>query len=223
MLIAGLQKMSMMDYPGHPCAVVFTPYCNMACSYCHNYHILGKEAPLLSEASVWDFLEKRRGLLDAVVVSGGEPTLQQQLRPFIERLKELGFLVKLDTNGTKPTVLAELLSAGLLDYVAMDIKAGPSKYDTVTCSRVDLAAVRRSIFLIRSSGIDYEFRTTFAPELDKADIVEAAELIQGAKQYYIQQYRKRFDNDPQPHLPSYVREAAQAAAPLVENLAVRGL
>lgn len=223
MLIAGLRKTSFLDYPGQPCAVVFTPYCNMNCTYCHNEEILRGGVPLVPEAEVMDYLEKRAGTLTAVTVSGGEPTLQQDLVPFIERVRVLGYRVKLDTNGMKPNVLQQLLLRELVDYVAMDIKASPEQYDAVTRVHCDLEAVRRSIYLLQHSGVAHEFRTTFAPELSTEDILGAAMLVQGAQRYFLQQYRPRKDEDLPAHPPSYVQETAARVREAIGVCEVRGL
>lgn len=223
MLIAGFRKTSFVDYPGQPCAVIFTPYCNMNCSYCHNAEILRGDIPLIEEEEVMAYLQKRAGLLKAVVISGGEPTLQQNLIPFIEQVRALGYSVKLDTNGAKPQVLKELLFRGLIDYVAMDIKASPDKYDCVTRVKNDMDAIRKSIALLRNSGVPHEFRTTFAPELTKEDVLEAAALVRGTERYYLQQYRPRCETDADAHLPSYVRETAEAVAEEIGVCEVRGL
>ena len=177
MLIAGFQKLSMVDYPSEPCAVVFVPYCNMNCTYCHNAHILSGQVDLIPVNEVVSYLEKRRDLLRAVVVSGGEPTLQQGLEAFIATVRQLGYYVKLDTNGTRPDVLKRLLSVGYLDYVAMDLKASAEKYDAVTQTKNDISLIRRSVLLLMNSDIPYEFRTTFAPELSKNDLLSAVDLI----------------------------------------------
>lgn len=223
MLIAGLRKTSFLDYPGQPCAVVFTPYCNMNCTYCHNEEILRGGVPLVPEAEVMDYLEKRAGTLTAVTVSGGEPTLQQDLVPFIERVRALGYRVKLDTNGMKPNALQQLLLRELVDYVAMDIKASPEQYDAVTRVHCDLEAVRRSIYLLQHSGVAHEFRTTFAPELSTEDILGAAMLVQGAQRYFLQQYRPRKDEDLPAHPPSYVQETAARVREAIGVCEVRGL
>ena len=223
MLIAGYQKSSFLDYPGLPAAVVFTPFCNMNCSYCHNSHILSGSPRLIDESTVFEHLEKRAGTLKAVVISGGEPTLQQNLLPFIERVRQLGYRVKLDTNGMKPQVLSELLRGGLLDYVAMDIKAPQAKYEQVTRVAVDFPAIRRSIAHLRAGDVPHEFRLTFAPELTKADVVEAALLVKGTAHFYLQQYRTRSERDPMPHPPSLVYETADAVREAIGVCGVRGL
>ncbi|MDO4573389.1 MAG: anaerobic ribonucleoside-triphosphate reductase activating protein, partial [Clostridia bacterium] len=217
------QKTSFVDYPGQPAAVVFTPYCNFNCSYCHNAQILKQDAPLMDEAQVWAYLERRAGTLKALVISGGEPTLQQNLEAFAGRAKALGYLVKLDTNGTKPQVLRTLMKKGLLDYIAMDIKAPPEAYARVTRVEADMAAIRQSIALIRNSGLPHEFRTTFCPELSVEEVAAAAALVQGAERYYLQQYRVRDASDPAPHPPSVLRAAAEAVKKSGMDCVVRGL
>jgi len=223
MLIAGFQKNSFVDYPGEICAVVFAPFCNFNCSYCHNAHILGNDAPLLDEEAIFEFLEKRKGLLRAVVVSGGEPTLQQNLEPFIERVRSLGYLVKLDTNGSKPQVLQSLLSKNLLDYVAMDIKAPLDQYALIARSPVDGAAILGSISLLQNGGVNHEFRLTFAPQLSPDDAVEASRLVKGCERFYLQQYRPRNEFDPPAHSPDVVRETAERIKNEIGVCLVRGI
>jgi len=191
MKIAGLQKNSLVDYPEKLAAVVFTQGCNMNCGYCHNRCLIGYENDGgISEEDVFAFLGRRRGLLDAVVISGGEPTLQRDLPQFIRRAREMGFLVKLDTNGTNPELLEYLIGEGLLDYVAMDVKAPFCKYRQFCCSPVNTEKLERSIGILQRGGVEYEFRTTFAPGLDEEDLLYIAESIRGAKRYVVQQYRE---------------------------------
>ena len=223
MKIAGLQKSSFVDFPGSPCAVVFTPRCNMNCAYCHNAHILFGSPRLLPEDEVLAFLKKRAGLLTAVTVSGGEPTLQGDLSEFLQKARALGYRTKLDTNGLRPDVLARLLREGLLDYVAMDIKAPFAKYDLVTRTKNDLTAIKKSIAILRSSRLEHEFRTTFFPELTADDIAEASLLVKGTRRYYLQQYRPRDEGDPPAHPPSYVEAAAEKARAAIGVCTVRGL
>lgn len=223
MLIAGFQKTSFVDYPGQPCSVVFTPYCNFDCVYCHNAHIIGRDAPLLDEAPVLEYLEKRAGLLSAVVISGGEPTLQQNLDAFILRVRELGYLVKLDTNGSKPGVLAQLIAKGLLDYVAMDVKAPLERYETIARTAVDLDAIRKSIAILRNSSIKHEFRLTFAPQLSCEDALEASRLVKGCEKFFLQQYRPRNAEDPPAYAPQTVLETAWHITEEIGVCTVRGL
>ena len=181
MRISGLQKNSMVDYPEKLAAVVFTQGCNMNCGYCHNRCLIGYEKNGgISEEDVFAFLERRQGLLDAVVISGGEPTLQRDLPRFIRRALKMGFLVKLDTIGTNPELLEYLIGERLLDYVAMDVKAPFCKYRQVCCSPVNTEKLERSIGILQGGGVEYEFRTTFTPELDQEDLLNIAESIRGA-------------------------------------------
>ena len=223
MQIAGLQKSSFVDYPGQPCAVVFTPRCNMNCYYCHNAHILFGSPKLIPEEEVLSFLQKRSGLLKAATVSGGEPTLQSDLAGFIQKIRVLGYRIKLDTNGLKPQVLGQLMRDGLVDYVAMDIKAPLDKYDQITRTHNDLSAIKKSIAILRSGAVPHEFRTTFAPDLTAEDVVRAAELVRGTERYYLQQYRPRDESDPKPHPPSYVDKAAEQIRAAIGVCTLRGL
>lgn len=192
MKIAGLQKNSMVDYPGKLSAVVFTQGCNMNCGYCHNRCLIGpnQKEDLYSEDGILAFLEKRRGLLDGVVVSGGEPTLQKDLESFLIRVRSMGYPIKLDTNGTNPTLLKELIDRHRVDYVAMDIKAPLCKYRQVCCSPVDTQKLSESITILKAGKVDYEFRTTYTPELSDEDLKDITNTIRGAQKYVLQQYRE---------------------------------
>lgn len=192
MRIAGLQKNSMIDYPGYLSAVVFTQGCNMNCGYCHNRCLIGSAAEneILKQENIIAFLEKRCGLLDGVVVSGGEPTLQKDLPEFLEKVKEMGYKTKLDTNGTNPECLRMLINNKLLDYVAMDIKAPFCKYRRVCCSPVDTRKLSESINILKEDLVGYEFRTTYAPELCDEDLMDISKTIKGAHRYVLQQYRE---------------------------------
>lgn len=223
LLIAGFQKNSFVDYPGEIAAVVFTPYCNFNCTYCHNEHILRPDTPLLDEEAVFAFLEKRAGLLHALVVSGGEPTLQQNLEAFLFRARALGYKSKLDTNGSKPQVLQTLIAKGLIDYVAMDIKAPLERYDSITRSPVDTTAIQRSITILRNSGVLHEFRLTFAPQLKAEDALAAARLVKGCERFFLQQYRPRYEGDAAAHSPGEVREAAERIRAEIGVCVVRGI
>ncbi|MFW6286907.1 MAG: anaerobic ribonucleoside-triphosphate reductase activating protein [Candidatus Sumerlaeota bacterium] len=199
MKISGLTKCSMVDYPGKMAAVVFTPGCNMACYYCHN-HWLKSDSPehrRFEEEDVLKTIERRKDFLDGVVITGGEPTLQSGLERFILDIRAMGLSVKLDTNGTRPDILQDLVENRMVDYVAMDIKAPPEKYESICglnitgmCGgSVDLEAVEASITALIHGKVDYEFRTTFAPELTRADLRAMGNWIRGAKRYVLQQYR----------------------------------
>ena len=192
MYLCGLQKLSMVDYPGKLSATVFTGGCNLRCPFCHNALLVTRldETPELPEAEVLAFLERRRGLLDGVVLSGGEPLLQTDAADFLRKVRDMGFAVKLDTNGCFPDRLAAILEAGLVDYVAMDIKNSPEKYPrTVGIPGFDTAAVEESVRLLTRSGVDHEFRTTFVRELHTAADVEAiGRWLQGSPRYFLQNF-----------------------------------
>lgn len=188
MLIGGLQKSSLVDYPSKICTVVFTIGCNFRCGYCHNPELIKKEEYILEE-DFFEFIKTRIGKIDAIVISGGEPTLQNDLEDFITKCKALNFLVKLDTNGTNPEVLENLISKGLLDYIAMDIKAPFEKYTNITRRFLDIEKIKKSIEIIMNSGVDYEFRTTVVrSQLSIDDLIKISENIKGAKKYYMQKF-----------------------------------
>ncbi len=191
MLIGGLQKLSLLDYPDKIAAIIFTAGCNFRCPYCHNPELVNKinKDNLWTEKQIFDFLKRRHGKLEAVVITGGEPTLHKDLPEFIEKIKKMDYLVKLDTNGTNPAMLEKLIKNKNIDYLAMDIKAPLEKYSLVVRQPVNIKHIQKSIKLIMQSGIDYEFRSTIVPKLHSPHDVEAmAELIHGAKKYYLQNF-----------------------------------
>jgi pyruvate formate lyase activating enzyme len=194
MIIGGIQKHSFIDYPGKASCVVFLAGCNFDCPYCHNPQLTGEPGsrpPRVAPEDAFVFLEQRRGLLDGVVISGGEPTLHPDLPDFCGRIKSLGFPVKLDTNGSRPQMLRRLIRAGLVDYVAMDIKTDPQRYEGCVASRFDGSALLASLQLIMESGLDYEFRTTCVKPLVTPEAVEAiARLIRGCRRYALQPFRQ---------------------------------
>jgi pyruvate formate lyase activating enzyme len=192
MLILGLQKLSLLDFPGKLAATIFTGGCNLRCPYCHNARLVTRpeSCARLSESAVLAFLEKRRGLLDGVCITGGEPLLQADLEDFIVRIRTLGFLVKLDTNGCFPEKLARLIGRGLLDYAAMDIKNSFEKYpETVGLPAFDPAPVRRSIELLLKNAVPYEFRTTLVrPFHTEAELVAMGRTAAGTENYFLQNF-----------------------------------
>lgn len=199
MQIAGLQKSSLVDYPSKIAAVVFTLGCNFRCPYCHNPNILTAVSTnrLFDEAAVFDFLKTRKGKLDAVVVSGGEPTLQKGLSEFFEKLKELGFLTKLDTNGSSPKILEYLIKEELLDYVAMDIKAPIEKYKEIARVNIDTNNILKSIEILKDSKIGYEFRTTTVKsQLGFEDFEKIGKMLCGAENYYLQKFKPDITLNP---------------------------
>ena len=199
MQIAGLQKSSLVDYPSKIAAVVFTLGCNFRCPYCHNPNILTAVSTnrLFDEAAVFDFLKTRKGKLDAVVVSGGEPTLQKDLGNFFKKLKELGFLTKLDTNGSSPKILEYLIKEELLDYVAMDIKAPIEKYKEIARINIDTNNILKSIEILKNSKIGYEFRTTTVKsQLSFEDFEKVGKMLCGTENYYLQKFKPDITLNP---------------------------
>jgi len=190
MKIGGLQKISLIDYPGRISAIVFTQGCNFRCPYCHNPELVdpAQYGPILPEEEVFSFLERRRGKLEAVTVTGGEPTLQTDLERFLQQIKEMGYLAKVDTNGSNPTMLERLIRGRWVDYLAMDVKGPLHKYGQIVKADVEIAKIRRSIELIASSEIEHEFRTTVVrSQLDKKDLIETARLLKRGL-YVLQPY-----------------------------------
>lgn len=189
-MISGLQKSSLIDYPGKISAIIFTQGCNFRCPYCHNPELItsgGKEQIAIEE--IISFLKKRQGKLDGVVITGGEPTLHKELPELIKQIKDLGFSVKLDTNGTNPQMLKKLIDDKLIDYVAMDIKAPIEKYSKITRVQVNTQNILKSIEILKTSNIDYEFRTTVVKsQLLLQDFEKIGQMIQGAPKYYLQRF-----------------------------------
>lgn len=191
-MIKGLQRTTLVDYPGKIACTIFIAGCNFRCGYCYNSDLVlkGGGLPDITEEEIMDFLSQRDLFLEGVCITGGEPTLYRNLIWLIKRIKELGYSVKLDTNGTNPKILKELLDGNLLDYVAMDVKASLGSYKKVIYTDYALANIRKSIQLLKSSGIDYEFRTTIVPDVISEDEIKGiCEEIKGAKNYFIQQFR----------------------------------
>ncbi|MGZ6235780.1 MAG: anaerobic ribonucleoside-triphosphate reductase activating protein [Syntrophales bacterium] len=191
MLIGGLQKVSLIEYPGKISAIAFTQGCNFRCPYCHNPELVDPDLyrECLSEEGVLSFLQKRKGKLDALTITGGEPTIQVDLLDFIKCVKNIGYLIKLDTNGSCPEVLERLIGGRLVDYIAMDIKGPLHKYRTVTRSKIDEDKIRQSIEIIMKSGMPYEFRTTVPKRLlDVDDLLEMGMLLKNAGCYILQQF-----------------------------------
>ena len=193
MLIGGLQRTTLIDYPGKVAATVFTLGCNFNCPFCHNPELVDrekiKEQPIIKEGAFFDFLESRKKLLDAICITGGEPTIHNDLVSFIGKIKEKGFLVKLDTNGSRPKILSELFQKNLVDFAAMDIKSSLNKYCQAISGQIEQKDILESIDLIRNSGKEYEFRTTVVPGLvDKEDIKKIGQLLNGAKSFALQQF-----------------------------------
>lgn len=237
MMILGLTKTTLLDYPGYVAAAVFTGGCNFRCPYCHNKDIVKKSESLipLTDDDIFSFLKKRRNVLSGVCITGGEPTLNEDLPYFIKQIKKMGYLVKLDTNGTNPKQLQTLIDARLIDYCAMDIKNSPSKYATTVGHLKDdakqtfhLSAINDSIqILMKQQIIPYEFRTTVVAELhEESDMVSISKWIAGAQAYFIQSYS---DSEGvlcrgfHAHSAEKLALFAELCKPLVPSVALRGV
>lgn len=201
MLIAGFQKLTLIDYPGTLATTVFTAGCNFRCPFCHNPELVTNlflsDSKGEAEKSFLKFLKTRKGKLQGVCITGGEPTIQTDLIDFIKKIKKLGFLVKLDSNGMRPDVLKKLYDLKLLDFVAMDIKSSLKKYDKTNGIKTDKDRIKLSVELIMSSRVPYEFRTTVVPGLHEVkDFDEIAQWLSGAESYFLQEYREGKILDP---------------------------
>ncbi len=190
MLIGGFQKMTMLDYPGKVACTIFTYGCNFRCPFCHNATLVIDEAQLFSEDEILSYLNKRKGILDGVCISGGEPLLQNDIFEFIAKIKKLGLPVKLDTNGSYPDKLKEAIDRGLIDYVAMDIKTSKENYSRVADANVKIEDIEKSVQILLENKVDYEFRTTVVRELHtKEDFEKISQWIKGAKRYFLQCFK----------------------------------
>lgn len=228
MNINGLQKLTLLDFPGKVACTVFLAGCDLRCPYCHNSELWSANAPaVMDDTELMAFLEKRRGMLDGVAFTGGEALLRHELPELIAKIKALGYAVKLDTNGTSPDKLRGLIEAGLIDYVAMDIKNDPARY-AETCGKkeMDLTPIRESIALLLEGRVPYEFRTTVVDELhDEASFINIGRLIEGAERYFLQPFADRdtvlFAGF---HAPSREQLEAYLAAvrPFVKSAEIRG-
>ena len=227
--IQGLQRMTLLDYPGKVACTVFLGGCDLRCPFCHNSGLVAGPMPAeLDDGALLAFLDKRRGLLDGVCVTGGEPLLRPELPQLLSRIKELGYPVKLDTNGGRPERLRALLEAGLVDYVAMDIKNSPERYgETAGVPGLDLAPFRESVSLLLWGTVDYEFRTTVVREFHDADSFRAiGPWIAGARRYFLQSFVDR-DSVLQAGLHPWDRETLASfgdlVRPYVEQVELRGV
>ena len=232
-MICGLQKMTLLDFPGKIACTVFLGGCNFRCPFCHNSELfMGKPEKLMEDEAFFAFLKTRKGLLDGVCVSGGEPTLYKDLPAFLGKIKELGFLTKLDTNGYRPEVLKELVEAGVVDYVAMDVKNSPAMYSrTVGLERIDLARIEESLRFLVGGGVEYELRTTLLSQLhSRASIQDMGAWLGGLvtgvkpKKLFLQSFVDRdtvlFSGLTAPE-PEVTAEFAKILADFVETVTIR--
>ena len=228
MIIQGLQKLTLLDYPGRLAATVFLGGCNFRCPFCHNASlVLGRREENISEDELFAFLEGRRGKLTGVCVTGGEPTLYKELPTFIKKIKDMGYSVKLDTNGTNPNMLIALVEDGLIDYVAMDIKNSKEKYPlTAGVADLDIAPIEKSVEYLLSGAVEYELRTTVVREYHTAaDFEKIGEWIKGARAYFLQNFKDSGDlilPSLTGHDTKTVAEFLRVVSAYVPNAQIRG-
>ncbi len=225
MNFGGFQKLTVLDYPSHVACIVFTKGCNFRCPFCHNAILVENCSEEISQEEILEYLKKRKGVLDGVSVTGGEPLMHDGIGEFLKKVKDLGYDVKLDTNGTFPQRLKELANASLIDYVAMDIKNTPEKYDLTTGVKTDLSKIQESIDFLISGNLDYEFRTTVTDEFHTPqDIGEISKWISGAKRYFIQNFVDSgniLGSNLTPVNPETLDEMALCAQANLENVKIR--
>lgn len=229
MKLAGLQKLTLLDDPGHVACTVFVQGCNFRCPFCHNSELIpwNTDASCLEEETLFSFLEKRKGILDSVCLTGGEPLLWQQVEVLMRRIKQLGYRVKLDTNGSFPDRLEHLVSEGLVDYVAMDVKNSPDRYAaTIGCEQAPLNAVEKSVRFLLSGKVECEFRTTVARELHDEQAMRAiGRWLHGAQRYFLQNFvcsQQVPDKSLTPFDKAGMNQLLAAVRPFVPCVQIRG-
>lgn len=230
MLILGLQKTTLLDYPGKIASTIFTGGCNFRCPYCHNRDLVmpPSDVQAYSTDEIFEHLKAKSKVLDGVCITGGEPTLHKDLPDFIKQIKDMGLLVKLDTNGTNPDMVNYLINAGLIDYVAMDIKHSKEKYNTIACMKnFDISPIEDTVSLLISGKMDYEFRTTIMREChDMSDMESIGRWLSGAKAYYLQSYRESeqvINPIFSPHSVETLQEFVNILRPYIPNTSIRGV
>ena len=231
MEIGGLQKLTLIDFPGRIAATVFLIGCDFRCPWCYSSELVLpekiKKQPRVLEREFFNFLKKRKGFLEGLVLCGGEPTIHKDLPNFIRKIKKLGYLVKLDTNGSNPKMLKKLIENKLVDYVAMDIKAPPEKYNKSAGVKLDIKKIQKSIDILKEGRVDYEFRSTILSRFHtKEDVINMAKWIKGTKKYYLQNFRPEKTIDPKfekikPYPQEYLLEIQKAISPFFEVCQVR--
>ena len=233
MEIGGLQKLTLIDYPKKLACTVFTAGCNFRCPFCYASELVLpekiKNQPKITQSDFFNFLKEKKGLIEGVVVCGGEPTIHKNLPVFIKKIKKMDYAVKLDTNGSNPAVLKKLIESNLIDYVAMDIKGPKESYQRLAVRKISVASVEKSVKILKESKIDFEFRTTIVPELlEKKDITQLARWIGPGGKYYLQGFRPEKTVDPRfekvkPYPAEYLVEIKNAVAPLFDVCEIRGV
>lgn len=228
--VHGFNKLTLLDYPGRLACTVFLGHCNFRCPFCHNAGLVlnPENEPVIPIEEILGTLKKRKGILDGVCITGGEPTVHKKLPEFVQQIKKLDYSVKLDTNGTNPQMVREMVKAGLLDYVAMDIKNSPEKYgETAGIVRTDLEAIHETVEFLKSGVVDYEFRTTVTRELHKKeDFLKIRRWLSGSRRYFLQAY-KESEQVIRPVYSSYSREQLENFRQLlleeISQVEIRGI
>lgn len=228
--VHGFNKLTLLDYPGRLACTIFLGHCNFRCPFCHNAGLVlePENEPVIPIEEILGTLKKRKGILDGVCITGGEPTVHKKLPEFIQQIKKMDYSVKLDTNGTNPQMVQDMVKAGLVDYVAMDIKNAPDKYgETAGIARVDLEAVNETVEFLKSGKVDYEFRTTVTRELHKKeDFLKIRKWLSGSRRYFLQAY-KESEQVIHPVYSSYSREQLENFRQLlleeISQVEIRGI
>ena len=228
--VHGFNKLTLLDYPGRLACTIFLGHCNFRCPFCHNAGLVldPENEPVIPIEEIRGTLKKRKGILDGVCITGGEPTVHKKLPEFIQQIKKMDYSVKLDTNGTNPQMVQDMVKAGLVDYVAMDIKNAPDKYgETAGIARVDLEAVNETVEFLKSGKVDYEFRTTVTRELHKKeDFLKIRKWLSGSRRYFLQAY-KESEQVIHPVYSSYSREQLENFRQLlleeISQVEIRGI
>ncbi len=231
MKIKGIQGVSTVDYPGKIVTTLFTGGCNFLCPFCQNRDLVLNYEKMLTipDEGVIDKLSRRKGFIDGVCITGGEPTIEGNLVSFCRRLKMLGFLVKMDTNGYLPQKIEELIDKSAVDYIALDIKSSPERYSLASGIQVDLKKIEKSVEILMNSGVEYEFRTTCVPGfVEENDLEKIGKLINGGRLYVLQQFRSGTTLDPslsrlKPYPTERLKSFVEIMKPYVERVEVRGI
>jgi len=230
MKIGGLKKTSLLDYPNKLSAIIWTVGCNFRCPYCYNIQLLDKNySGIIKEEEILNFLKKRIGKLEAVSITGGEPLLHNDIFNFIKKIKDLNYLIKIDTNGSFPNKLKKLIDEDLIDYISMDVKGPKNKYNIISGINVKIENIQNSIDIIMNFSKNYEFKTTIVPSiLNKNDIIDIAKWIKGAKQYYLQQFKNDSQilsdklNEIEPYTKEYLIELKNEIKSYFNKCEIRG-
>ena len=231
-IFKGIQKTTLIDFPGKVACTLFMSDCNFRCPFCYNKHLVFDEDTgiKITEAEVFDFFKERKGFLDGVCITGGEPTLNKDLPAFLEKTKATGLLTELDTNGSVPEMLKILLEKNLLDFISMDIKSSKKGYKKAAGVKVDLKKIEESIALIKNSGVDYEFRTTLVPALhSEQDILKIGQWLKGSKSFFLQQFNSDIElldsklNGTSPFSTEKMKAFAKTLKPFFDKVGVRSI